>query len=119
MSKQISVEEITKRGAETKFEQWLVKANENCLKDFLNNGFPENMWTPLSYSKGRNYAKIYDKDGSVWGFVAMKDINNKNMSFKEGDLLKAASYSSPAKHARGNIFEGTDHYYWTGPEYIR
>lgn len=65
---------------------------------------------------GRKYAKILARDinnsgGSVWGFVNMLT----------GDLLKAASWKSPAKHSRGNIETASygNNYVWTGPLYLR
>ncbi len=48
---------------------------------------------------------------SVWGFV---DLSN-------GDILKAAGWKGPAKHARGNILkEDFDAANWTlyGPHYL-
>lgn len=51
--------------------------------------------------KGRNYARIVKVEShggkSVYCFV---DKDN-------GDILKAASWKAPAKHARGNIERGT------------
>ena len=61
---------------------------------------------------GRKYAKIVDVQGqSVWGFVNMEN----------GDLLKAAGWATPAKHARGNISDAAygKNYVWTGPNYLR
>lgn len=59
----------------------------------------------LDVKKGKKYWKIVDisthegkdttQDGSVWAF-----INTIN-----GDVLKPASWSAPAKHARGNIYD--------------
>jgi hypothetical protein len=43
---------------------------------------------------GNKYAKLVRED-SVYGFI---DLTT-------GDLLKAASWAKPAKHARGNIFD--------------
>ena len=57
--------------------------------------------TILTISKGRRYDKIVSSDdhstGSqrVWGFI---DKTN-------GNILKAATWKAPAKHARGNIWE--------------
>jgi hypothetical protein len=36
-----------------------------------------------------------------------------------GDLLRAASYNSPARHSRGNIFNGTDQWEFFGPKYLK
>ena len=33
--------------------------------------------------------------------------------------MKPASWSKPAKHSRGNIFEGTAKYTYYGPEYLQ
>jgi hypothetical protein len=46
----------------------------------------------------------------VWGFVEVGS----------GDVLLPASRSSPAKHARGNIFDRDSwkRFEWTGPQYL-
>tara|TARA_B110000238_G_scaffold143741_1_gene155038 strand:- start:590 stop:733 length:144 start_codon:yes stop_codon:yes gene_type:complete len=36
-----------------------------------------------------------------------------------GDLLKPASWSAPAKHARGNILNGSASYDSYGPNYLK
>ena len=61
-----------------------------------------------SAKEGRKYIKIvaYDTSdgggGSVWGF-----INKSNPNFKEGDVLLAAGWGTPALNkARGNLIEG-------------
>jgi hypothetical protein len=55
--------------------------------------------TKLSIAKGgRRYAKIVRADvGGSCGVYCFVDKTN-------GNVLKAASWSAPAKHARGNIF---------------
>lgn len=68
----------------------------------------------LEVGGGRKYTKIIMKTGNqtmVWGF-----INRTN-----GDVLKAASWKSPAKHARGNLYDphgGMLNMRWTGPAYM-
>ena len=99
---------------QTKFEEWLKEADAKC-KDDHERLFPNLPYKPLTYKKGRKYVKII-RDNSVWGFVAMEDDPSKNQ--KVGDLLKAASWNAPAKHARGNIFEGTARYNKYGPDYL-
>jgi hypothetical protein len=47
----------------------------------------------LTIRRGKRYAKVI-RETSVHCFV---DLTN-------GDVLKAASWKAPAKHARGNIF---------------
>ncbi len=65
-------------------------------------------------TKGRKYAKVImnsHSQDSVWGFI---DIQT-------GQIFKAAGWSKPAKHPRGNIetAEYGQNYYWTGPNYLR
>ena len=45
---------------------------------------------------------------TVWAFISMVDGLLKNSPIKKGDLLKPAGWRTPAKHSRGNIFDGTD-----------
>lgn len=67
---------------------------------------------------GRKYIKLTD-GSSVWGFISRVDGELKGHPIKKGDLLKAASYSSPAKHSRGNITDGTASYGMYGPNYLK
>ena len=69
---------------------------------------------------GRKYKKIISVNESghesVWGFI----VNGDSGKFKDGDILKAASWSAPATNkARGNIFDDEYTVCWTGPEYLR
>ena len=63
------------------------------------NGFAEG----LDFKLGKKYVKVITK-GSVHSFI----VNvHDDPNFKFGDILKAASWSTPARNfARGNIFEG-------------
>jgi hypothetical protein len=64
--------------------------------------------------EGRKYFKIVT-DNSVWGFI----VKTAEGKFKAGDILKAASWASPAKNAaRGNVFDGYT-VSWTGPNYLK
>lgn len=99
----------------TQFEKWLNKVNEERKKHWDAN-FTYKEYEPLTYTKGRNYVKILDSS-SVWGFVSMKDNPKKGEVM--GDLLKPASWNSPAKHSRGNIFKGTDEWGYYGPSYLK
>ena len=56
---------------------------------------------------------------SVWGFVALGDGLHKGVPYQRGDTFKPASWSAPAKWARGNVLNGDSHWYdWTGPNYL-
>ena len=53
--------------------------------------------------------------GGVHSFIVKED----GLKFKKGDILKAASWKTPAKNqARGNLFTGY-RIRWTGAEYLR
>jgi hypothetical protein len=64
---------------------------------------------------GRRYAKIvkhWSGQTTVWGFVEMAT----------GDILKAASWRGPAKHARGSLHNpdmDIAKMRWTGPPYLK
>ena len=69
----------------------------------------------LSVQEGRKYVKILSR-GSVWGFI-VKGTDDK--LFRQGDLLKAASWATPARNKpRGNIVDGGYKIQWTGPLYL-
>jgi hypothetical protein len=45
------------------------------------------------------------KDSSVYCFVCLQDGHTKTLGvLKSGDIHKAAGFTAPAKHARGNVF---------------
>ena len=72
----------------------------------------------LEVSEGSRYYKIISNSGgqrTVAGFV----VKEGHPKFKEGDLLKAATWNAPARNfARGNVFDEnsykTDSVRWTG-----
>lgn len=46
-----------------------------------------------------------ERDGSVYCFVALQDNRTKSLGhIKAGDIHKAASWKSPARHARGSVY---------------
>ena len=99
----------------TQFEKWLSEVDE-IRAEYWNKNFSYKEYSPLTYTKGRNYVKILS-EGSVWGFVAMRDIPKKGEMM--GDLLRPANYNTPAKHSRGNIFNGTAQWTYYGPNYLK
>lgn len=87
------------------------------LKSYVENLLIKNnvtIYSGVRIDLGKRYAKLVKTSkvsGSVYCFV---DLNN-------GDILKPAGWSKPAKTARGNIFnENTwSTLHWTGPAYLR
>jgi len=92
-------------------------ARWRALGDYGRPGDADEMFNQLSVQEGRKYLKIVKTDNqkTVWGFI-QKDDDGK---FRAGDILKAASWASPARNkARGNILDGGYQIRWTGPEYL-
>lgn len=72
----------------------------------------------LKIELGNKFIKIWC-DTYCWGFISRVDDHIKGSPIKRGDLLKPASHKAPAKHARGNIIDGTAKYGVYGPEYLK
>jgi hypothetical protein len=66
---------------------------------------------------GNKFIRIWHGT-SCWGFISRVDGDLKGSPIKKGDLLKAATWKAPAKHARGNIIHGTARYGVYGPDYL-
>lgn len=94
---------------------WSTRSKK--LNDFVTMDVDENVREfaeKITVKPGKKYIKIIT-DHCVWGFV-MADDDGK---FRKGDILKAASWRSPARNAaRGNIFEDYS-VAWTGPHYLK
>jgi hypothetical protein len=69
----------------------------------------------------KNNTKYYKliSNKSVWGFISKVDGIFKGSPIKVGDLLMPASWSTPAKHSRGNILDNTACYGVYGPTYLK
>tara|TARA_B100000073_G_scaffold338260_1_gene335175 strand:+ start:333 stop:644 length:312 start_codon:yes stop_codon:yes gene_type:complete len=102
--------------ADTKFTMWLDEVNKK-RKKYHEENYNRLPYKPLTYKKGNKYVKVIDA-GSVWGFVSMWEGVHKGSLVCKGDLLKPASWSTPAKHSRGNIFSGSDSWNYYGPNYL-
>lgn len=97
------------------FEEKFLTFFEGCkriteLYRLKMNFSEENMGT-FRFTKGKRYWKVILRTG-VHAFV---DTTN-------GDVLKPASWATPAKHARGNIFDdqnGLGKMTPYGPEYLK
>ena len=100
----------------SKFDLWLEKVNKE-RKEYWDEKFSYKPYEPLRVDKGRKYIRLWDGT-SCWGFISMIDGELKQSPIKKGDLLKPASWRTPAKHSRGNIFDGTDNWTYYGPEYL-
>jgi len=73
--------------------------------------------TELTVEVGNKYIRLWDGT-SCWGFISRVDGDLKGSPIKKGDLLKCATWKAPAKHARGNIVDGTAKYGVYGPSYL-
>jgi hypothetical protein len=80
-------------------------------------GMP-NQYKPVTVEIGNKFIRIWH-GSSCWGFISRVDGDLKGAPIKKGDLLKAATWKAPAKHARGNIIDGTAQYGVYGPSYIK
>ena len=97
-----------------------IKKDIDKFIDKLNKQFPDQEYTVSS--GGGKYVRINHKSRkfggeSAWGFIAL--VDNPSKGFQKGDLLKAAGYNTPAKHARGNILNGTAKYDKYSPTYLK
>ena len=97
-----------------KFIENLDKEREAYYKTA---GMP-NQYKPVVVEIGNKFIRIWH-GSSCWGFISRVDGDLKGSPIKKGDLLKAATWKAPAKHARGNIIDGTAQYGVYGPSYIK
>ena len=68
------------------------------MKDvYMTKNFPALQRPVITADVGRRYAKLLVSDASSRSVYCFVDLTN-------GDVLKAATWKAPAKHARGNIF---------------
>jgi hypothetical protein len=83
-----------------RLDRWLWSAQDLINKNYATH-FSNLTPSLLEMSDGRRYIRIDSiADGgrgqrSVWAFIDKKT----------GDILRAAGYKAPAKHARGNLFD--------------
>lgn len=71
----------------------------------------------LTYKDGIRYIKIIENHKGPSGMSVFAFIDKTN-----GDVLKPATWKTPAKHSRGNIFDGhygLKHVDAYGPAYLR
>lgn len=72
--------------------------------EYLNTNFPEGKFTN---NMGEKYCKVVKGTG-VYCFISLTDSETKTLgTVKLGDIMKPANWNTPAKHARGNVFDHT------------
>jgi hypothetical protein len=99
-----------------KVAEFLNKVNSERAEYYKNMDFKKGK-TDLIMEVGNKFLRFWD-GSTCWGFISRVDGDLKGAPIKKGDLLKPASWKSPAKHARGNIMDGTARYSAYGPEYL-
>lgn len=104
---------LIKLAAKTTFNEHLETFVNGCqmISDKHMERYPRLEKPVITYTEGKRYVKLA-RDGSVHCFV---DMTN-------GDVLKAAGWNKPAKHARGNIFDDHNGLRWMGeygPAYLK
>ena len=94
-----------------------IKELNEFRKDYYVKADMPNQWKELTVEIGNKFIRLWDGTG-CWGFISRVDGDLKGSPIKKGDLLKAATWKSPAKHARGNIIDGSARYGVYSPEYL-
>jgi hypothetical protein len=86
-------------------------------KDYYVKSDTLSQWKELTVEIGNKFIRLWD--GTMcWGFISRVDDVLKGAPIKKGDLLKPATWKAPAKHARGNIIDGSARFGVYGPEYL-
>lgn len=110
---------------EQELESLCNKLCEDLMSEHLKQ-YPNLTEYSYEYKVARKYIKIIMNSGnqrSVWGFINRYTFKKglAGITFKEGDVLKAAGWATPALNApRGNLFEGYEIYGMRkyGPDYL-
>lgn len=86
--------------------------------NYYTNADMVNQYIPVIPEIGNKYIRLWTGN-TCWGFISRVDGDLKGAPIKKGDLLKPATWKAPAKHARGNIIDGTAQWGEYGPSYIK
>ena len=86
-------------------------------REYYQEVLPNLNYEDVAVEIGSKFIRIWT-GSSCWGFISRVDGQLKGAPVKKGDLLKTASWKSPAKHARGNVVDGNARYGVYGPEYL-
>ena len=95
---------------------FINQVNTQRKEYYVKSNMP-NQYTEVTAEVGNKYIRLWDGT-CCWGFISRVDGNLKGSLIKKGDLLKPATWKTPAKHARGNIMDGTAKYSAYGPSYL-
>lgn len=91
---------------------------QDIINKYFSFNYPATHAPTLEKKVGQRYVKVIRRDhGNRTGGSVHVFVDRLN-----GDVLKAASYAAPAKHARGNIFDehnGLSRMSCYGAEYLR
>ena len=89
------------------YKRWSDRCADGEKSRAINTTMYEEYCDGLEVTEGSRYWKITGKSGSsrsVKGFI----VKAGDKKFREGDMLKAAGWASPARNfARGNVLDGT------------
>ena len=92
-----------------KFQTWLDGCRKIVADNCTRNKYNEFATPTLEVEKGgRRYIRIVSISSasrSAWAFIEIET----------GNIFKPASWKTPAKHARGNIFDEHNGLKWIGP----
>jgi len=97
-------------------KNFLDKVNAE-RKEYYEKADMPNQYKELTIEIGNKFIRLW-QGTSCWGFISRVDGDLKGSLIKKGDLLKAATWKAPAKHARGNIIDGSARFGVYGPEYL-
>jgi hypothetical protein len=115
---------------ETAMDNWLNAVKTQVLYPQINENWENKHNVPNYYKlEIQELNKFYrivsssnNSNYSSWAFVAKQNGHSKALgNYKQGDIFKPASFKTPAKHARGNVFENLplcNISNWTGPNYL-
>jgi hypothetical protein len=92
-------------------KKFVERLNAEASADPFFDGCRSPVYTVDLKGRSKKYTRILQDDTCAWGFIELST----------GNILKAAGWGTPAKHARGHIETAVygKHYYWTGPSYLR
>lgn len=94
-----------------------VKGCQEITDIYFRTNFPNLAAPTFKTQPGRRYVRVVRVDGGNGGGSAHCFVDMTN-----GDVLKPAGYKTPARHARGNIFDehnGLSRMGPHGPAYLR